>query len=93
MNMPAMSERRAWGLLTAGAGIAAGALARWVLTRGWRASTGREPPDGTRDADGARVVVWAAATAATVAAARILAHRGARRLWTDGLGRELPDEA
>lgn len=91
MKAPTWDDRQSWALLTTGAGIAAGALTRWALRRGWTATTGTEPPDGSRGSDAGRVVLWSVVAAGTVAVARILAHRGARRFWVDGLGRDVPD--
>ena len=91
MRAPELDDERTWAILTTGAGIAAGALTRWALRRGWTVTTGSEPPDGSRGADAGRVVLWSVLAAGTVALARVVAHRGARRLWTDGLGRDVPD--
>jgi hypothetical protein len=72
-----------------GVGAAAtAAVARKMLTRGWKKATGNEPPADPanpdvrwRDAAG-----WAAASAAVVALARLVAQRRVAATWRRASG-------
>ncbi|QOR70378.1 DUF4235 domain-containing protein [Ruania alkalisoli] len=72
-------------LVTTLAAIAAGIAANKLLTMGWKAATGHEPPTGDAD-DGeislGELVVFAAVSGAVVTFARTFATRGAKK-WLD----------
>jgi hypothetical protein len=78
--------------ILASIGATAGAtVARKVLTKGWKAATGKEPP-ANPEHPGVSVgeaAGWAAASAAVVAVARVLARRRVAATWQRASG-ELP---
>lgn len=69
-------------VLTAVMAIAAAAAAKRVAAVAWRATTGRTPPAGGKDAGANATVVllWGAALGAAAGAARMLAERQAARI-------------
>ncbi len=74
-------------LVTTVAAIAAGFAANKLLSVGWKAVTGHEPPTGDAD-DGeisiGELVVFAAVSGAVVAFARTFATRGAAKWMASG---------
>jgi hypothetical protein len=72
-----------------GVGAAAtAAVARKVLTSGWRKATGNEPPADPANPDvrWREAAGWAAASAAVVAVARLLAQRRVAATWRRASG-------
>lgn len=68
-------------LVSIGASVAAGALARKGLDAAWRKGTGSEPPKDAADLDNPLpgVLVFALVTAVTAAVIQVLTKRVARR--------------
>jgi hypothetical protein len=72
-----------------GVGAAAtAAVARKVLTSGWKKATGNEPPADPANPDvrWREAAGWAAASAAVVAVARLLAQRRVAATWRRASG-------
>ncbi|HEX3900518.1 MAG TPA: DUF4235 domain-containing protein [Mycobacteriales bacterium] len=72
-----------------GVGAAAtAAVARKVLTSGWKRATGNEPPADPANPDvrWREAAGWAAASAAVVAVARLLAQRRVAATWRRASG-------
>lgn len=85
--MRGLSERQKWGLVAAGAGIVAGAVTMRALKRGWRVVTDDEPPMAPERAGSVwSALAWAATSAAGMAAANVLARRGAAYAWEEITG-------
>jgi hypothetical protein len=73
----------------AGVGAAAtAAIARKVLTTGWKKATGKEPPADPAHPDvrWREAAGWAAASAAVVAVARLFAQRRVAETWRRASG-------
>jgi hypothetical protein len=64
------------------------AVARKVLTTGWKKATGKEPPQDPAHPDvrWREAVGWAAASAAVVAVARLFAQRRVAATWRRASG-------
>jgi hypothetical protein len=64
------------------------ALARKVLTTGWKKATGKEPPEDPAHPDvrWREAMGWAAASAAVVAVARLFAQRRVAETWRRASG-------
>ncbi len=68
-------------ILSIGASLAAGAMARKALTAGWRKGTGRKPPKEADDLNNPLpgVMIFALVTAATGALIQVLTQRMAKK--------------
>jgi hypothetical protein len=77
-----------WTLFSLGAALSAAAVARKALDTGWKAATGKHPPDNPADPDVqmAEAVAWAVVTGAFVALARMLAQRRAADYYRRSAG-------
>ncbi|HEY8620729.1 MAG TPA: DUF4235 domain-containing protein [Dermatophilaceae bacterium] len=77
-----------WKVLGTGAAIGAGVVARKLVTRGWTAATGKEPPANPEDPQVSwpEAVGWAVASGAFVGVARLLATRKAAAYYTKSAG-------
>jgi Protein of unknown function (DUF4235) len=77
-----------WTLFSLGAALSAAAVARKALDTGWKAATGKHPPDNPADPDVQMVeaVAWAVVTGAFVALARMLAQRRAADYYRRSAG-------
>jgi hypothetical protein len=64
------------------------AVARKVLTKGWKTATGKEPPEDPAHPDvrWREAVGWAVASAAVVAVARLIAQRRVAETWRRASG-------
>lgn len=84
---------KAWGALSAVSGILAATAVRKLLTTGWKAATGKEPPANPADPDVAmrEAVLWATVSGTTVALARMAAGRRAAKYYVKSTGK-LPPE-
>lgn len=78
-----MVARYAWKALAAGTGVAAAALTRSVLTRGWRALRHGDPPANPASprTTWPEALTWAASTGVALGVARLVAQRGAAEGW------------
>ncbi len=78
----------AWKVLGTGAAIGAAAVARILVTSGWTAATGKEPPANPEDPEVSwpEAVAWAVASGALIGVARLLATRKAATYYTRSAG-------
>lgn len=76
-----MFKERAWDLVAVGAGLAAGALARRLVKKGWRGVGGREPPTDRHEpsVDWSEAVAWSVVSGVAVGASRLLVRRAIER--------------
>jgi len=79
---------KVWSVFSLVSALGAAAVARKVLDTGWRAATGRKPPENPADPDVQvwEAASWAAATGAFVALARMLAQRRAANYYVKSTG-------
>jgi len=77
-----------WKVLGTSAAIGAGVVARKLVTSGWTAATGKEPPANPEDHEVSwpEAVGWAVASGAVVGVARLLATRKAAAYYTRSAG-------
>jgi len=77
-----------WKILGTGGAIAAAVVARKLLTSGWTATTGKEPPANPEDPEVSwpEAVGWAVASGAVVGVARLLATRKAAAYYAKSAG-------
>ena len=83
-----MDQRQVWRGVGIATGLAAGVTTRWLLVRLWRAVEGDEPP-GNPAAPGTTwpaALIWALASGAALAVARLVAQRGAAEAWKAATG-------
>ncbi len=78
----------AWKVLGTGAAIGAAAVARKLVTSGWTATTGKEPPANPEDPEVSwpEAVGWAVVSGALIGVARLLATRKAAAYYTKSAG-------
>ncbi len=78
----------AWKVLGTGAAVGAAAVARMLVTSGWTAATGKEPPAHPEDPEVSwpEAVGWAVASGAMIGVARLLATRQAAAYYTRSAG-------
>jgi len=78
----------AWKVLATSAAIGAAAVARQVVTRGWTAATGKEPPANPEDPEVSwpEAVGWAVGSGALIGLARLLATRKAAAYYAKSAG-------
>ena len=77
-----------WKILGTGGAIAAGIVARKLVTTGWIAATGKEPPVNPEDPEVSwpEAIGWAVASGAVIGVARLLAARKAAAYYTKSAG-------
>jgi hypothetical protein len=77
-----------WKILGTGAAITASTVARKVVTSGWTAATGKEPPANPEDPEVSwpEALGWAVASGAVIGVARLLAARKAAAYYTKSAG-------
>jgi Protein of unknown function (DUF4235) len=82
------SGSRLWTAFSLVSALIAAAVARKALDTGWRAATGKHPPDNPADPDVqmGEAVAWAVVTGAFVALARMLAQRRAASYYRRSAG-------
>ena len=78
----------AWKVFATGAAVGAAAVARMLVTSGWTAATGKEPPANPEDPEVSwpEAVGWAVASGALIGVARLLATRKAAAYYTKSAG-------
>ena len=78
----------AWKVLGTSAAVGAATLARKLVTSGWTAATGKEPPANPEDPDVSwpEAVGWAVASGALIGVARLLATRKAATYYAKSAG-------
>lgn len=79
---------KVWSVMSLVSALGAAALARKVLDQGWRAATGRQPPENPADPDVQvwEAFAWATVTGAAVAVARMVAQRRAANYYVKSTG-------
>lgn len=84
---------KVWSAMSLIAALGSAAVARQVLDKGWRLSTGRKPPANPADPDVHvwEAVAWSVVTGASVAVVRMLAQRRAANYYVKSTG-ELPPQ-
>jgi hypothetical protein len=77
-----------WTVFSLVSALSAAALAKKTLDAGWRAATGKHPPENPADPDVAvgEAVAWAVVSGTFVALARMLAQRRAARYYQRSAG-------
>lgn len=78
----------AWKVLGTSAAVGAAAVARRLVTSGWTAATGKEPPTNPEDPEVSwpEAFGWAVASGALIGVARLLATRQAAAYYTKSAG-------
>jgi hypothetical protein len=71
------SRKATWLLVGAGAAMVAGRLMDRGLEKGWRAWKDEEPPSFNRGDSWSHALAWTALSGAAIAAAELVARRGA----------------
>lgn len=84
----------AWTVVRLAAMLAAGFLVERIVTTGWQAASGHQPPTDPEDIDShaGEVVLYAVLSGALIALARVLAIRGAARAYTKYTSKPLPKQ-
>jgi hypothetical protein len=87
------SSSKVWSAMSLVSALGAAAVARQLLDKAWRLSTGRKPPENPADPDVhvGEAVAWAVVTGASVAVVRMLAQRRAANYYVKSTG-ELPPQ-
>jgi hypothetical protein len=77
-----------WTVLSLVSALGAATLAKKALNTGWKAATGKQPPENPADPDVrmAEAVAWAAVSGTFVALARMLAQRRAAHYFAKSAG-------
>jgi hypothetical protein len=77
-----------WKILGTGAAVGAATVARKVVTSGWIAATGKEPPANPEDPEVSwpEALGWAMTSGAVIGVARLLASRKAAAYYTKSAG-------
>jgi hypothetical protein len=77
-----------WTVLSLVSALGAATLAKKALDTGWRAATGKHPPENPADPDVqmAEAVAWAVVSGTFVALARMLAQRRAANYYRRSAG-------
>ena len=77
-----------WKVLGTGAAVGAAVVARKLLTRGWTAATGKEPPANPEDPEVSwqEAVGWAVVSGAVIEVTRLLATRKAAAYYAKSAG-------
>jgi hypothetical protein len=77
-----------WSVFSLVAALVATAVAKKAIDTGWRAATGKNPPENPADPDVAvgEAIAWAIFTGAAVALAKMLAQRRAANYYVRSAG-------
>jgi hypothetical protein len=77
-----------WSVMSLGAALAAAAMAKQALDGGWKAATGKKPPENPADPDVdiREAVAWAVASGTIMALAKMLATRRAANYYAKSTG-------
>ena len=86
-----MSENgtsKLWTVFSLVSALSAAAVAKKALNSGWKAATGKQPPENPADPDVkmGEAVAWAVASGTFVALARMLAQRRAANYYARSAG-------
>jgi Protein of unknown function (DUF4235) len=82
------SSSRLWTVFSLVSALIGAALAKKALDTGWKAATGKHPPENPADPDVGfgEAVLWASITGAAVALARMVAQRRAAHYYARSTG-------
>ncbi|GAB3860425.1 hypothetical protein GCM10028801_23240 [Nocardioides maradonensis] len=82
---------KVWSLMALVSGVGGAAVAKKGLNAGWKAATGKQPPENPADPDVQlrEAVAWAAASGTFVALVKMLLQRRAANYYLKSTG-ELP---
>ena len=82
-----------WTVFSLFSALAAAALAKKAIDAGWRAATGKHPPENPADPDVDlwEAVAWAAVSGTAIGLARMLATRKAANYYARSTGHLPPD--
>jgi hypothetical protein len=77
-----------WSLMSLGAALASAAAAKQALDGGWKAATGKKPPENPADPDVdiREAVTWAVVSGTIMALAKMLATRRAASYYVKSTG-------
>jgi len=77
-----------WKIIGTGAAVGAAMVTKRLLTSGWTAATGKEPPKNPQDPEVSwpEAVGWAVTSQTLVSTARLLALRKAAAYYTKSAG-------
>jgi hypothetical protein len=84
----AKDSSRVWSVFSVVSALGAAALAKKGLDAGWKAATGKNPPENPADPDVAlrEAIAWAAFSGTFVALARMFAQRRAAGYYRKSTG-------
>ncbi len=87
------SGSKAWSVMSLGAALGSAVVAKKTLNTGWKAATGKTPPENPADPDVDlwEALAWAAASGTFVAVVKMLAIRRAANYYVRSTG-HLPPE-
>ena len=88
----AQDSSKVWSVFSLASALGAAAIARKVIDKGWKVSTGKNPPENPADPDVkvGEAVAWAVVTGALVALARMFAQRRAAGYYQKSTGHRPP---
>jgi Protein of unknown function (DUF4235) len=88
----AEDSSKVWTIFSLASALGAAAVARKVIDKGWKMSTGKNPPENPADPDVgvSEAVAWAAVTGALIAMARMFAQRRAAGYYMKSTGHRPP---
>ncbi len=77
-----------WSMMSLGAAVGGAAVAKQALDGGWKAATGKKPPENPADPDVdlREAVTWAVASGTIMALAKMLATRRAANYYIKSTG-------
>jgi hypothetical protein len=83
-----LTQEHKWWLVSTGAAVAARALTRSAMERGWKGATGRRPPQNPAapSVPWRSALAWALAAGALASLTGLLAERGAAAGWRRATG-------
>ena len=89
----ASDSSKVWTAFSLVAALLAAAAARKALNTGWKAATGKQPPENPADPDVdiGEAVAWAVLTGIAIGVARLLAQRKAASYYVKSTGHLPPD--
>jgi len=89
----ASDSSKVWTAFSLVAALLAAAAARKALNTGWKAATGKQPPENPADPDVdiGEAVAWAVLSGIAIGVARLLAQRKAASYYVKSTGHLPPD--
>ena len=88
MGKSGAKSSKLWSLMSLGAALGAAAMSKKALDGGWKAATGKQPPENPADPDVdiREAVAWAVASGTIMALAKMLATRRAANYYAKSTG-------